>query len=65
MSNMVICSTPPPTPMSMNPALIFEAMVAQASSPDEQSLLTEAHGTVSGIPERRDDILAGKTPAPG
>jgi len=39
-------------------------MVAQASNPEEQSLLIEAVEVVSGIPERNYPILAVKRPDP-
>jgi hypothetical protein len=49
-SNMDMFSTPPPIPISIYPALIFEAIIEQASNPLEQSLLMAAQLVVSGNP---------------
>ena len=65
MSYKDIVSTPEPIPTSMTPALILEAMIAQASRPDEQSLLIATTDVVSGNPARNIAILLGISPAPG
>lgn len=58
-------STPDPIPISITPAFIFEAIVAQAYNPDEQSLLTVIIDVVSGNPARNIPILLVICPAPG
>jgi hypothetical protein len=58
-------STPPPIPISMTPLLIFDAIIAQDSSPDEQSLLIATIGVVSGKSARNIAILFVIYPAPG
>ena len=57
-------STPDPIPMSITPAVIFEAIIPQASSPEEHSLLIDTIGVVSGMPARKAPILEGIYPAP-
>lgn len=56
--------TPEPIPTSMVPALILAAMTAQASRPEEQSLLMAKSGVVSGIPATICAILMWKVPEP-
>lgn len=58
-------STPDPIPISMTPIFIFAAIVAQDSSPDEQSLLTVMIEVVSGNPAKNIAILEVIYPAPG
>jgi hypothetical protein len=50
--------------MSITPALIFAAIIAQASNPEEQSLFIDTIGVVSGIPAMNAAILCGISPAP-
>ena len=64
-SYKVIDSTPHPIPISIYPALIFPAIIAQASRPDEQNLLTVTRAVVSGNPARNPAILEVIAPAPG
>lgn len=44
-------------PQSMMPAFILDAIVAQAYNPDEQSLLIDIIGVVSGMPDINCAIL--------
>lgn len=48
----------------MIPALILEAIVAHAYKPDEQSLLIDIIGVVSGMPDINCAILKWISPAP-
>ena len=57
-------SIPDPIPQSIRPALILEAMVAQDSKPEEQSLFTAMMGVVSGMPAMSWAILKWISPAP-
>jgi len=49
----------------MIPDLILEAIIAQASSPDEHSLLTAMMVVVTGNPASKLAILLVTSPAPG
>lgn len=51
--------------MSIIPDLILEAMIAQASSPDEHNLLTAMMVVVTGYPANMLAILFVTSPAPG
>jgi len=62
---MLIYSTPAPIPMSICPALILAAIVAQASIPLEQNLLRAIQVVVSGNPAKNSPILDYIAPEPG
>jgi len=65
MSYCDMLSTPDPIPMSMTPILILAAIVAHASKPEEQSLLTIMTEVVSGKPAKNWAILEVISPPPG
>ena len=56
-SNIVIYSTPEPIPISIVPDLILDAIIEQASSPDEHKRFTAIKLVVSGNPARNPAIL--------
>lgn len=64
MSLRLILSTPDPIPISIYPALILAAIMAQASNPLEHNLLIATQEVVSGNPAKNRDILKGISPAP-